>query len=200
MKASASSLQGGVGASEAPGGATAARKPGNTESSSGSASSGGGGGASTGNPRALRAVAVLEAFKGVLVFAAGFGLLSLLHRDVQELAMELVTRLHIDPDRHYPGLFIDAASRMTNARLWLFAVMAAAYSLLRWFEAYGLWTNKRWAAWLGVASGAIYVPPEVLELVHQPDAAKWMILLVNLLLVAYLAWTLVTGSKQKAPQ
>ncbi len=155
---------------------------------------------SAGAPRALKGVALLEALKGALVFAAGFGLLSLVHRDVQQIAIALVTRLHIDPDRHYPGLFIDAAARMTDAKLWFFAAIAVAYSLLRWFEAYGLWTNKRWAAWLGVGCGAIYVPPEVFELLKQASWAKVATLLVNLALVVYLVWTLMRGTKGKTPK
>jgi uncharacterized membrane protein (DUF2068 family) len=139
---------------------------------------------------ALRLVATMEVIKGIVVFGAGFGLLSLLHRDVRQVAVSLVTRLHLDPEQHFAGVFITAASRLTDARLWGFAALAAAYSVLRWVEAYGLWFARRWAAWLGAASGAIYLPVEVRELWMRPNAIKVATLIFNVALVAYLLQTL----------
>ncbi|HWH82730.1 MAG TPA: DUF2127 domain-containing protein [Burkholderiaceae bacterium] len=141
------------------------------------------------NP-ALRAVALMEAVKGLIVFGAGFGLLALVHRDVRHIAESLVTRLHIDPEQHYAGIFLDVASRVTDARLWGFAALALLYTALRWAEAYGLWFGRRWAAWLGAASGAIYVPAEIYELLQKPSAIKVATLVFNVAVVAYLIWTL----------
>ncbi|MEO6033334.1 MAG: DUF2127 domain-containing protein [Burkholderiaceae bacterium] len=148
--------------------------------------------------RGLRAVAVLEAVKGVIVFGAGFGLLALLHRDIQHIAESLVTRLHLDPERHYAGVFLDAATHVTDARLWALAALAFAYSTLRMTEAYGLWHERRWAAWLGAASGLLYVPVEIYELVHRPGSIKAATLLVNLGVVAYLLWTLRRRRSERA--
>ena len=140
--------------------------------------------------RALRTVAVMEAVKGLIVFGAGFGLLALLHRDVLHIAEALVTKLHIDPERHYARLFLDAAARVTDARLWALAALALAYSVLRGAEAWGLWFARRWAAWLGAAGGAIYVPVEVYELWHRPSPIKAATLALNIAVVAYLGSTL----------
>jgi uncharacterized membrane protein (DUF2068 family) len=140
--------------------------------------------------RTLRLVASMEAIKGVIVFGAGFGLLSLLHHDVRHLAESLVTQLHIDPERHFAGVFLNAASKVTDARLWGFAALALAYSAIRFAEGYGLWFNHRWAAWLGAMSGAIYVPVEAYELWHKPGALKVATLVLNIGVVAYLVWTL----------
>jgi len=135
----------------------------------------------------------MEAVKGGIVFGAGFGLLSLLHRDVRRIAESLVTRLHIDPENHFAGIFLNAATHLTDARLWGFAALAVAYSALRWTEAWGLWFNRRWASWLGAASGAIYVPVEVYELWHKPGLIKAATLVLNVAVVAYLVWTLRQG-------
>jgi uncharacterized membrane protein (DUF2068 family) len=132
----------------------------------------------------------MEALKGLVVFGAGFGLLSLLHRDVRLVAIGLVTRLHLDPEQHYAGIFLDAAARTTDGRLWGFAALALAYSALRGAEAYGLWFNRAWAAWLAAASGAIYVPVEIYELWHRPSPIKGVTLCLNVAVVAYLMWLL----------
>ena len=134
--------------------------------------------------RTLKVVALMEAVKGFIVFGAGFGLLALLHRDVRHIAESMVTRLHIAPDNHFAGIFLDAAAHVTDARLWAIAALAGAYSALRWTEAWGLWFGRRWAAWLGAASGAIYVPIEVCELWAKPGAIKFATLTTNLAVVA----------------
>jgi uncharacterized membrane protein (DUF2068 family) len=143
--------------------------------------------------RTLRLVALMESIKGAIVFGAGFGLLSLLHHDVRHLAESLVTRLNIDRERHFAGVFLNAASKVTDARLWGFAALALAYSAIRFTEGYGLWFNRRWAAWLGAVSGAIYIPVEAYELWHKPSALKFGTLVFNVALVAYLVWTLRRG-------
>jgi len=148
--------------------------------------------------RTLQAVAVMEAVKGLVVFGAGFGLLALLHRDVRHLAEALVTRLHIDPESHYAGVFIAAASRVTDMRLWGLAALALGYSVLRAVEAYGLWHDRRWAAWLGAGGGAIYLPVEVYEIWHRPGPVKAATLALNLAVVVYLLSTL--RSRPAAPQ
>ena len=143
--------------------------------------------------RTLQLVAFFEAVKGLVVFAAGFGMLALLHRDARHIAESLVTRLHIDPDRHFAGVFLNLASKLTDARLWGFAALALLYTAVRWAEAYGLWMNRRWAAWLGAASGAIYLPVEAWELWHKPSGVKGATLALNVAVVAYLLWTLRAG-------
>ncbi|MEP7101492.1 MAG: DUF2127 domain-containing protein [Burkholderiales bacterium] len=150
--------------------------------------------------RTLKLVALMEAIKGFIVFGAGFGLLALLHRDVRRIAESLVTRLHIDPENHFAGIFLNAAAHLTDARLWGLAALAVAYSALRWTEACGLWFNRRWAEWLGAVSGAIYVPIEVYELWEKPGAIKVATLALNVAVVAYLIWTLRQGRGEHTPR
>src|SRR5215813_12208019 len=107
------------------------------------------------SPAGLKAAAIFEALKGLLVILAGFGLLALVHRDAQTFAESLALRLHLNPARHYPRVFIEAAGRLTDARLWLLAAGAFAYSTLRFAEAYGLWRARPWAEWIGIVSGGV---------------------------------------------
>ena len=139
----------------------------------------------------MRAVAVFEAAKGLLVLVAGFGLLSLVHRDAQHVAETIVRHLHLNPARHYPRVFIQAAGRVSSSRLWMLAAGAFAYSMVRFVEAYGLWRLRPWAEWFAIVSGGLYLPVEVYELVHQPTRLKAAILLGNLAVVAYLLYVRV---------
>ena len=136
----------------------------------------------------LRTVAAFEAAKGILVVAAGLGLLSLLHHDVQRAAESVVRHLHLNPARHYPRVFIEAATRMTDARLWLLACGALAYSVVRGVEAYGLWRARAWAEWFAILAGAIYLPIEIYALMHEATALKAGVLLVNVGIVGYVCY------------
>jgi len=138
--------------------------------------------------RALRAVASVEFFKGLVVLLAGFGVLSLVHRDAWDVAESFLEWLHISPDAHYAQVFLNLADKVTDTKLWMVAVGALIYSCLRFVEAYGLWNERAWAEWLALVSGAIYLPFEIYELARRPDWIRLTILLINLAVVLYMAF------------
>jgi uncharacterized membrane protein (DUF2068 family) len=144
------------------------------------------------NPRAtgisgLRSVAVFEAAKGVIVILAGFGLLSILQKDTQQVGESIVRHLHLNPAKHYPHVFIDAIARLDNSHLWLMACGAFAYSLVRFIEAYGLWHSRIWAEWFAISSGAIYIPFELIELARRATVLKVVLLVINVGIVTFVA-------------
>ena len=143
---------------------------------------------SRGRLEALRAVASFELPTGVVVLLAGFGVLSLVHRDVWGAADSLLELLHINPGRHYAQVFLQWADNVTDARLLTIAALAAVYSTMRFIEAYGLWRARAWAEWFALISGAVYVPFEMYDLIHKPAIIRAVILLVNLAIVAYMAY------------
>lgn len=142
----------------------------------------------------VRAVALFEAAKGVLVLAAGFGSLALVHRDVQHLAEQLVGHLHLNPAKHYPRIFVDAAADLTEARLWTLAALAMAYAAVRFVEAYGLWRAQRWAEWFAALSAGIYIPFEIYELYAGVAWLSLGVLLINLLVVGVMLRALFSAA------
>ena len=138
----------------------------------------------------MRAVAVYEAAKALLVLVAGFGLLSLIQRDAQHFAEQLVAHLHLNPAKGYPRIFIDTSANVTDAKLWILAGLALLYAVVRSVEAYGLWLGRRWAEWFAIASGAIYVPAEVYEIARGVTPMKLLLLAANVGIVAYLIYVL----------
>ena len=129
---------------------------------------------------------MFEALKGALVFSAGFGLLSLVHRDLQAMAERLVRHSHLNPAHHYPRIFIQAASHTNDARLRHLAALAFLYAAVRFVEAYGLWRMRVWAEWFAIISGSVYLPVEIYEIFRRATWIRGLILLTNLLIVAYL--------------
>ena len=137
-----------------------------------------------------RIVAVIEALKGLVVVVAGFGLLSVARRGVQQVVEELMPHLHLNPAREHPNIFLQAMQHLGNAHLQWLALAAMAYALLRFVEAFGLWRGRAWAEWLAVISGGIYLPFEIYELTRGITALRLATFLANLLVVAVMIMAL----------
>lgn len=134
-------------------------------------------------------IACFEAAKGALVLLAGFGILSLMHVDLQHFAKAFVETLHLAPHGAMASLFLRVGGFTGHRLLWL-AIAAYAYAALRFAEAYGLWRARRWAKWVAVASGLLYVPYELYEVLRHVTAIKCLALLLNLAIVAYMGYSL----------
>ncbi len=150
-----------------------------------------------GENRAIGAIAVFEAFKGAIVLVAGCGLLLLLHHDLRAFAERLVAHTHLNPASHYPRIFIDTLGDVQNSRLVLLSLGALAYASLRFVEAYGLLRHAAWAELLAAASGGIYVPLEVAELVRHVSALGIAALLLNLAVVGIMVMALLRRRRGK---
>ena len=144
----------------------------------------------------LRIVAIFEATKGLLVLLAGCGLLSAIHRDLHAAAVHLVRVMHLNPAKHYPSIFIDAADKVTDLQLWMLALSALLYAVVRFVEAYGLWRQMQWAEWFGLLSGAMYIPLEIFEASREFTWPRITVLLVNLGVVGYLGDALLRSRRQ----
>jgi uncharacterized membrane protein (DUF2068 family) len=147
--------------------------------------------------RGMRFVATLEALKGMLVLTAGFGLLGMVHQNAQMIGEEIVRHFHLNPASQYPRIFLDAVSAVTKRDLWLLVFGAGAYALARFVEAYGLWRERLWAEWFATASGTIYVPIEIYELLRGVTLIKTILLAINLGIVGFLAWTLWSRNNEE---
>ena len=149
----------------------------------------------------LRGIALFEAGKGVLAIMVAFWLLSLLHKDIQDVAEHLLHFLHkifhLNPDGHLARLIIRGARRVTPGNLHLWIGGTLAYTSIRFTEAVGLWLEKAWAEWFALISGGLYIPIEVYELAHHPTLIKWVVLTSNVVIVVYLAILLRDSHNRK---
>ena len=141
----------------------------------------------TGTRRALRSIAMFEAFKGLAALAIGFGLIQLVHHDLRHLVLELVGHFGLDATQHFPALLLDYADVLNHTPLDTLELLLGAYLLTRLVEAYGLWRQKAWGEWLGALSGGLYIPFELRHLWHSPTALSAAILVLNILIVGFLA-------------
>lgn len=143
----------------------------------------------------LRIVAILEGAKGALVLLTGFGLLSLIHKDVHHTAVQLVQHLRLNPASHYPEIFLNLSNHVTDMQLWAIAVDALLYAIIRLVEAIGLWMQLQWAKWFGFLTGGMFIPVELYDLLQEVTWPKITVLVVNVLMVAYLLSTVMKRKK-----
>jgi len=141
----------------------------------------------------LRGIASFEMAKGLVVLLAAFGVLFLVGRDPWDVADGLLRILHISPDHHFAQSFLNWSDTLTDAKLWAVAAAAIGYSILRFVEAYGLWRARAWAEWIALVSGSIYLPFEIYKLIHRQSLLHISILVINLGIVAYMAYLLCSG-------
>nr|WP_198935386.1 DUF2127 domain-containing protein [Chlorobium sp. KB01] len=67
--------------------------------------------------KGLRALAIFEAAKGVLILLAGLSVFSLLHQNIQIVAEQLIAHAHFSPAKNSPKIFIEAAGNLTDGRI-----------------------------------------------------------------------------------
>ncbi len=147
--------------------------------------------------KAIRAIAIFEMVKGFLGFIVGIILISLLHKDLETVAGNVLEYLHIDPTGHFAQMFVDRASKINESNIVIFVALAFLYTLVRLTEAYGLWRLRPWAEWFAIISGTIYLPIEIYEIFQKPTALRFLIFFFNLALVLYLLYVRREASYQR---
>ncbi|MDQ2780103.1 MAG: DUF2127 domain-containing protein [Pseudomonadota bacterium] len=140
--------------------------------------------------KALRAIALFEAAKGLGALAVSLGLLTLVHSDLRYVVVNLFGTIGMDPEAHYPAMLLHYVDIFTDANKVPLLLIVAAYVAVRLSEAWGLWFQRPWGEWLGALSGAMYVPLEVRHLLLKQNWASALILSFNVAVVAYLGWLL----------
>lgn len=142
-------------------------------------------------------MAIFEAAKGLLVLLLGLGLLNLLHRDVEEAAENLLLHLHIGSDGRLARVFLDAASKLTDTRVWALTGTAVAYSGVRFAEAWGLWNGRAWAEWFVLLSGALYLPWEILKVAQRTNWVHAGVFVGNVIIVLYMGYLRVGAYRRR---
>lgn len=149
----------------------------------------------------LRGVSLFEAGKGVLAIAVGVWLVSLRHKNLDDVAEHLLRFLHktmhLSPDGHIGRSILRGASHVNHHNVHIWALLAFLYATIRFTEASGLWLEKEWAEWFAVISGALYTPYLTWELIRHPNLYTWIGFIVNGLIVAYLIWLLRDSYKRR---
>ncbi|GIU43540.1 hypothetical protein TUM4438_12660 [Shewanella sairae] len=136
--------------------------------------------------KGLKAVAMLEATKGLLSVLVIFGLHKLAGENIQQFIEVLISHSHLNPANHLLQEVVTEAGKITENNISLVMAGAALYAVVRFVEAFGLWHRLVWTEWFALLSGAIYLPFEIYGLFTKPSLLTVAVLLINLLVVVYM--------------
>ncbi len=138
----------------------------------------------------LRLIAIERSLRGLLLLAAGTYLLFHLSTDFGQLAERITRSIDIDPRQHFVHRIVARLHRLRAHELRIVGLVALGYGGLELIEGVGLWLDQLWAEYLTLVATSLLIPFELYELAVRPSLWKAGGILVNLLIVIYLAWAL----------
>jgi uncharacterized membrane protein (DUF2068 family) len=152
----------------------------------------------------LRLIALFKFGKALLLIATSYGVHKLLNADLVE---RLYTWSAALSDDHFERKLLMRALTWVEGlgakKIQIFLAVTIAYTAVVLAEGIGLWLRRAWAEWLTVIATSSLIPFELWELIMRPPGRRLAIgltLLLNLVIVWYLARLLRATSVQHQPQ
>jgi uncharacterized membrane protein (DUF2068 family) len=134
----------------------------------------------------MRLIAAFKLFKGLVLLAVGIGALKLLHKDVAFEVEHWADMFRVDPNNRYIHHFLAKVSNLNPKKLRELSVGTFFYSAMLLTEGTGLLLGKRWAEYFTVIATSSFIPLEIYEIARRVDAARIVLLLINIAIVIYL--------------
>jgi uncharacterized membrane protein (DUF2068 family) len=151
----------------------------------------------------LRLIAIERSGRGVLLLAAGIYLLFHLSTDFGRVAERIIRRIDIDPRQHFFHRIVMRLHHLHAHELRIAGIAAISWGALELIEGVGLWLDQLWAEYLTLIATSLLIPFELYELAIRPSLWKAGGILVNVLIVSYLAVALrrrrALARPEKAP-
>jgi uncharacterized membrane protein (DUF2068 family) len=147
----------------------------------------------------LRLIAAFKFLKALLVIGTGFGLLSLANPTLLAALQQFTDSLSDGFEQRLLRNLLAMLVGVPPERLHLFAVASFLYAGLFVVEGIGLWRGRLWAEWLTVIATSSFIPIELYELARVPRMKTVLVIVLNVLILAYLIWRMrrvVPGARQ----
>lgn len=147
----------------------------------------------------LLMIGIFKLGKALFFFCVGMGAIHLLHKDLGDEAMRLVTALRFDPESRFTALLMDKVDLIDARQLRTIGMATILYSGLALTEGIGLLLEKTWAEYLTLFLTISFLPWEMFELARRPNWFRFGLLLINLAVLWYLVWLLRRKGLIKLP-
>lgn len=134
----------------------------------------------------LYTVIAIKLGKSLLLAAAALGIYSLLGDDLSAEFEKLLRTLGQNPEHDFWTTVSAKLDTLTPGGLKSLASGTLLYAVLLFVESLGLIGRRGWAAWLAIGETAFFIPIELIDLLHRFRAGIAVLLVVNVLIVAYL--------------
>ena len=153
----------------------------------------------TRHSRGLLLVGLFKMSKAVFFGTLGLGALHLLHENVGELVMRIMSMLPFDPEGRFVSLVMDRADLIGSHQLREVGLYSLLYACVCVVEGTGLMLEKTWAEYFTVVLTVIALPWESFEFARDPNVYRGGLLGLNVLVLVYLIW-LLRRNRQKAAE
>ena len=135
----------------------------------------------------LKLIIAYKAVWGIseILIAALFYRLISANRDAPFRA--LANAMRLDPDNGLASYFIEHADSIDNKLLFAFSALIFIFGTTNLIESWGLHKRLGWAEWLTVIATSLLIPYESYHVITSFGFVKLSILVINILIVYYLA-------------
>ena len=135
----------------------------------------------------LRAISVFKLLKSILLVCLGVGAFRFLNPTFEQRVTHWVGSVAWSHDRGIVLWVLNKITGMKAIQLKELGIGSFLYATLFAVEGVGLWLEKRWAEYLTLLATCSLLPFEAYELIKQASITRGTVLIVNLIIVLYLA-------------
>lgn len=147
------------------------------------------------NETGLRSIVAIKAFYGVVFFAIGLGILTLIKTDVSDLAEQAAGWMGIDPENDYLLAVLEWLTGVSPKQIAAMGTGTILYAGLYLTMAWGLHLRQVWAEWLTIVATGFFIPLEIYEVLRSLRPTYVLVLVVNASIVWYLLRRRVRASE-----
>ena len=142
--------------------------------------------------RLLRVIAVFKFLKAASLIALSVGIFRMMHQDIGMRAERWVRAMHLDPGNRRVEMLLARVSSLSPVEVRRLGLVGLFYAGLFLVEGTGLWLERRWGEWATVVITGMLIPVEMYEVLRHPTVLRVLVLVVNVVVVAYLIYRIRT--------
>jgi uncharacterized membrane protein (DUF2068 family) len=132
-------------------------------------------------------IGVFRLTKAAVLVVMGVGALAGFSRAFGDRLEELADASGLFWARHLAARALAALLSLSTRSVRELGLACLAYAAVFTVEGVGLVRRRRWAEWITVVVTSSFVPLEIYEVAHRPGAGKSVALVLNVLIVVYIA-------------
>ena len=137
--------------------------------------------------------------KGIVFLILALGVLGFLHKDVDQIIGRWISSLGVSLENVHVAALLARLDLVTDHQLRVLSGITFLFSGLFIMEGVGLFFRKRWAEYLTIVVTASFIPVELFESIKNFGPAKFILLIMNVVIVGCLLWILKKNPKSTKP-
>lgn len=135
----------------------------------------------------LKFIIGYKTFMGIIELILSVSFFKYLDSNMEAVFTKLALNLNLNTENQIVSSAIKQAGMVQNSTLFGITCVIFIFGVFNLIEAYGLHLRQRWAEWLTVIATGLLIPYELYEALHSFTVFKLVILVINIVIVYYLA-------------